>query len=141
MAEHKTDRFEWLKAKVGTSVDSATKTFWLDVETPDVAPDITIGWSSAWDKFGVYADGHEIFPAGFEEDPPPWESLADIIAIAEEHAHEGRGDKPTKLGLVSMALLDVLIEGTRNANRERVADLGDQVAGGSSEGDPRSDDG
>lgn len=129
MAEHTSKHLSFMKAEIACKVDSETKTFWVDIKTPEQAGDVSVGWSPKWDKFGVYVDGHEVFPRGFEEDPPVVDSLADIIEIAEAHAHEGRGDNPTRLGLVSMALLDVIIEGTRNAKgHERDSDPGDEVA-------------
>lgn len=59
-------RFEYVGAKVLTQVEvvNGIPLVFIDVITPDGHPDIAIGWDTKWQRFGVYADGEEVFPPG-----------------------------------------------------------------------------
>lgn len=74
------ERFEFMKSRVVSQVDTSLgkPLCFIDVITPEGFPDISIGWSPAWDKFGVYVDGEEVFP--FPDDTI---EIADNIATTD----------------------------------------------------------
>ena len=58
------ERFTHMKAKVYTQtlVFNGVPLCFIDVETPDGMPNVSIGWDPAWRRFGVYVDGEEVWP-------------------------------------------------------------------------------